>query len=252
VFKPLGIPTLNVHCKLLMSLLNRCKLGFKGMAQESRAIGQEKAQVGGSTPEIAQAKAKAANEIASDTATKITSGVSDAMRDLRATGPETARGFREQSQEAARQVGAGQAEVVNQLNTSNQQTGSGIQQAVTQGSQALGNLGTQLTGQLASLEQTIQNQLQTQIAQKSQEIYQAGQQAITTFQQQGQQAIASGDEHLAQFNQQLAGMDVDPDLAPKSLEKSSVKLMELMTVSSQPPMEPSNRQMVPLLKLEQR
>jgi F0F1-type ATP synthase assembly protein I len=183
------------------------------MAQESRALGQEKAQVGGSTPEIAQAKAKAANEIASDTATKITSGVSDAMRDLRATGPETARGFREQSQEAARQVGAGQAEVVNQLNTSNQQTASGIQQAVTQGSQALGNLGTQLTAQLASLEQTIQNQLQTQIGQKSQKIYQAGQQAITTFQQQGQQAIASGDEHLAQFNQQLAGMDVDPDLA---------------------------------------
>ena len=186
---------------------------IQGMAQESRSIGQEKAQVGGSTPEIAQAKAKAANEIASDTATKITSGVSDAMRDLRATGPETASGFREQSQEAALQVGAGQAEVVNQLNTSNQQTGSGIQQAVTQGSQALGNLGTQLTGQLASLEQTIKNQLQTQIAQKSQEIYQAGQQAITTFQQQGQQAIASGDEHLAQFNQQLAGMDVDPELA---------------------------------------
>jgi hypothetical protein len=185
---------------------------IQGMAQESQAIGQEKAQVGGSTPEIAQAKAKAANEIASDTATKITSGVSDAMRDLRATGPETARGFKEQSQEAARQVGAGQAEAVNQLNTSNQQTASGIQQAVTQGSQALGNLGTQLTGQLASLEQTIQNQLQTQIAQKSQEIYQAGQQAITTFQQQGQQAIASGDEQLAQFNQQLAGMDVKPEL----------------------------------------
>ncbi|MHC5720485.1 MAG: hypothetical protein ACYTX0_52800, partial [Nostoc sp.] len=83
---------------------------IQGMAQESRSIGQEKAQVGGSTPEVAQAKAKVANEIASDTATKITSGVSDAMRDLQATGPETARGFREQGQEAARQVGAGQAE----------------------------------------------------------------------------------------------------------------------------------------------
>jgi hypothetical protein len=186
---------------------------IEGMAQESRAIGQQKAQVGGSTPEIAQAKARAANEIASDTATKITSGVSDAMRDLRGTGPDTARGFREQGQEAARQVGAGQAQVVNQLNTSNQQTASGIQQAVTQGSQALGNLGTQLTAQLASLEQTIQNQLQTQIAQKSQEIATAGQQAITTFQQQGQQAIASGNEHLTQFNQQLAGMDIDPSLA---------------------------------------
>ncbi len=148
---------------------------IQGMAQESRAIGQQKAQVGGSTPEIAQAKARAANEIALDTATKITSGVSDAMRDLRGTGPETARGFREQGQEAARQVGAGQAQVVNQLNTSNQQTASGIQQAVTQGSQALGNLGTQLTAQLASLEQTIQNQLQTQIGQKSQEIATAGQ-----------------------------------------------------------------------------
>ncbi|HEY9850966.1 MAG TPA: DUF4157 domain-containing protein [Leptolyngbyaceae cyanobacterium] len=186
---------------------------IQGMAQEARAIGQEKARVRGSTPEIAEAKARAANEIASDTATSITSGVSDAMRDLRSTGPEAARGFREQGQEAARQVGAGQAEVVNQLTTANQQTTTGIQQAVTQGSQALGNLGTQLTTQLASLEQTIQNQLQTQIAQKSQEIDRAGQQAITTFQQQGQQAIASGDEHLAQFNQQLAGMDIDPELA---------------------------------------
>ncbi|MBE9129647.1 MULTISPECIES: polymorphic toxin type 37 domain-containing protein [unclassified Coleofasciculus] len=189
---------------------------LQGMAQEARSIGQEKAQVGGSTPEIAQAKAQAANEIASDTADKITSGMSDAMGDLRATGPETASSFREQGQEAAGQLGEGQGQVVEQLNTSNQETATAIQQAVGQGNQALGNLQGQLIEQLVSLEQTIQNQLQSQVAQKSQELYAAGDQAINTFQEQGQQAITSGDEHLAQFNQQVAEMDIDPELAAEA------------------------------------
>ncbi len=189
---------------------------LQGMAEEARSIGQEKAQVGGSTPEIAQAKAQAANEIASDTADKITSGMSDAMGELRATGPETASSFREQGQEAAGQLSEGQGQVVEQLNTSNQETVAAIQQAVSQGNQALGNLQGQLIEQLVSLEQTIQNQLQAQVAEKSQELYAAGEQAINTFQEQGQQAIASGDEHLAQFNQQVAEMKIDPELASEA------------------------------------
>ncbi|MEQ8753697.1 MAG: hypothetical protein RID09_09280 [Coleofasciculus sp. G1-WW12-02] len=189
---------------------------LQGMAQEARSIGQEKAQVGGSTPEIAQAKAQAANEIASDTADKITSGMSDAMGELRATGPETANSFREQGQEAASQLSEGQGQVVEQLNTSNQETIAAIQQAVGQGNQALGNLQGQLIEQLVSLEQTIQNQLQSQVAQKSQELYAAGEQAINTFQEQGQQAIASGDEHLTQFNQQVTEIDIDPELASEA------------------------------------
>ncbi|NJL86904.1 MAG: hypothetical protein HC886_14575 [Leptolyngbyaceae cyanobacterium SM1_1_3] len=138
------------------------------------------------------------------------------MQDLRTTGPEMASSFRSQGQEAAVQLGEGQGQVVTQLHTSHQETTTAIQQAVGQGTQALGSLQGQLIEQLTALEQTIQNQLQTQVAQQSQELYSAGEQAINTFQAQGEQAIAAGDEHLDQFNQQVAEMDIDPELASET------------------------------------
>ncbi|MGE0642598.1 MAG: DUF4157 domain-containing protein [Nitrospira sp.] len=187
---------------------------IQGYAQEAEHIGQTKAGSGGGTSEIAETKAHVADELATDTASKITAGMSDAMTQLSSTGPPTADAIREQGQEAALQLGAGQAQVVDQLVSTNQQATSTIQQTTVAGNQAIGGLETQLLEQLLTLENTILTRLQAQIAQKNLEIDTAGQQAIAAFQEQGEQAVAAGDSNLAELNQQIAEMNISQTTAP--------------------------------------
>lgn len=137
------------------------------------------------------------------------------MTEIRSTGPETANAYRQQGQEASQQLGAGKSQVETQLVTAKQQTSIAMRQVADGGSQALGNLNSQLVSQLTSLEQSLQNQLQTQVAQKKQDIASAGQKAIATFEQQGQQAIAAGDGEVQEFTNQVADQEVDEAKAPE-------------------------------------
>ncbi len=162
-------------------------------SDEAESIGNAKAQVGGSTPEIVEAKAKVAHEIASDTVGKISDGVSDGAEQLRATGPQAADAFRQHGNEIRDQLGAGQPQLVNQVTAVFQNAGTMLHQAHVAGKQQLGHLRKVLTGHLSSAEQTTLTQLHTHAVRKSQETRVAGDRAISSLHGQGEKALTAGE-----------------------------------------------------------
>lgn len=194
---------------------------IQGHSQEALSIGETKARIGGSTPEIAEAKAKAAHDIASDTASKISAGVTDGEDQLRDTGPQAASAFRQNGLDIATQLGAGKLQLVDQLTSAFQNATGMLEQASTDGSQQLGHLKTEFTSQLASAKSSTLSSLHAQVEQKIEETHEAGEQAIATLDEHGQKAIAAGNEKQDELNRQIATMIIPEHKSPEIAGKIS-------------------------------
>lgn len=197
---------------------------IQATAQQAHSIGQRNAPRGGSQPEIAQAKAKVSTDLASDTVGKITSGVADLTNALRTQGQQTATTYRQQGQEIAAQFGLGAPQLTAQL-TSVQHTTVGALQGITQqGSQGFTALQTQVSSQLNAVEQQILSQLDATITRQHRELEKVGQEAIATFQREGDKALTAGESKLAAFNAQIAEMKLDPTTAPEAAEQVATQI----------------------------
>ncbi|MEX3788804.1 hypothetical protein [Paraburkholderia sp. BR14374] len=193
----------------------------KGHSQEARSIGAEKSRVGGSTPEVAAAKAQAARDLASDTATKIADGVSDGAEQLRATGPQAADAFRQNGQEIAGQLGGGQSQLTDQLTSMSQRMSGMLQQALVAGRQQLSHLKAQMTAQLSSAEDSLISQLHAQIGQKIHETHVVAAHAINALHDHGIKAATAGDKHLRDLTRRIAHTGIDPPKAPELADQIS-------------------------------
>jgi hypothetical protein len=186
-------------------------------SQEAESIGAAKAKVSGSTAEIAEAKAQVAHEIASDTATKISEGVSDGAEQLRATGPQAADSFRQHGKEIQDQLGAGQPQLVDQVTAVFHNAGTLLQQARTAGELQLGHFRKAVTGQFSAAEQNTLSHLEAQVAHKSREVRMAGDHAIASLHEQGEKTIAASEAGVGELSERISrtnvGMRTAPELA---------------------------------------
>src|SRR5205085_11120229 len=94
---------------------------------EALGIGRSLAQRG-SAPEVAEAKRKVANEIALDTAVKISEGTEGKADELLATAPGASDTFRQQGEDIASLLGVGLSGLTAQLTATFSQASGTVQQ----------------------------------------------------------------------------------------------------------------------------
>ncbi len=199
---------------------------IEGFAGQARAMGHAGAAAGGSEPQIAQAKAKAATDLANDTASKITSGLDQLLAGLRGGGPPAAARYRQKGQEAARAIGTGLPQALSALDALRRNAAHAIQQGAQQGERGLAQLQSGLTTGLSGLESAAQGQVRATLAQQTRGLALAGQQAATGVRAAGQRASAAGASSVSQVTGRVARMRIDPKKASAAAAELSGQIRQ--------------------------
>jgi hypothetical protein len=176
---------------------------ISGYAQQARAVGAQKAAVGGSSPEAADAKAKAASKISGDAADKITH-LGDASDELRGMAPGTADGLRQKGQQAAQTIATGSPQVIAQYGAVHASSAQAMTTVAGKGRQSLDQHKTQVTASLHGQEQRTQASVDAQTAKSAGAISAAGAQAATAYRKQGAETVRAGDQAVRELKHKLA------------------------------------------------
>ena len=180
----------------------------------ARRVGEERAAAGGSKPEIAEAKAKAARDLAADTESKVRDAVDDFLPDLRANGPDVARSYYEEAANASLQIELALPEVVVQIGTVHEQTATALTQGVTQATHALSATDAELGASLAGSEHQAVTELHAQVSRHTRELTTLGRHAAASLDTAGRKAAKVGDDQLSSLSKQLEDRDLDAKQAP--------------------------------------
>ncbi len=177
----------------------RAQTEVNAKAQQARTIGQVKAGATGPTADATDAKRKAANEISSDSASKIIGGLGTAVADIHQTGRETGSTLQQDANGAASQLGTAAPQVLAHLATQRDQAIQQIAQVEARSAQAITQTHNQIDQQITTTEQQQVHHLQSAQAAQTAQITQAGQRTVTTLRTEGTKALAAGDQSVAQI-----------------------------------------------------
>ena len=181
------------------SAAQRAQTQVAGKAQDARNIGQSKAGATGPTPDATSAKRKAANDIANDSASKITGGLGTTVADIHKTGQDAGTKLKGDASDAATQIGSSAPQVVAHLGTQKSQALAEIDHTEAHAVAAIAQAHTQLQHQIATAEHQHLQHVQTAHHTHASQLTHAGHHAVTTLRAQGDKALAAGDHSVAQI-----------------------------------------------------
>ncbi len=176
---------------------------------EARRIGEQRAAAGSSKPEVAEAKAKAARDLAADTEGKVRDAVDDFLPKLRANGSDVAQSYRGEGANASVQVELALAPVLVQIGAVHEETAGALGRGVNQAAHALSNAEAQIGASLASSEHKAVTQLHAQVSRHARELNQVGQHAAASLDAAGRKAAKAGDGQLSSLTEKLADNELD-------------------------------------------
>lgn len=218
----------------------------QGYATQAHNIGKAKASAGGAQPEIASAKAQAAQKISSDAANKITSGLGDLTKKLYAMAPGVASSLRQKGQEAARAIATGSPQLVahyGSLMSSAKKAMSGL---VSKVRQSLGQLKTQVVTGLGAREKIVLAEVAKSVAKSVADLQSAGRDGAAAYRKQGAAAVRAGDEAVAGLKKKVAGNKMDTRTAAQAGAHIVGELhrgYDAVAVNARRPVDPAKSQL---------
>jgi Domain of unknown function (DUF4157) len=192
---------------------NDARARIRNRAEQARAIGAAKANVGSKDPDAARAKAKAALDLAADTASNVTQGVEHVGAGLTASGPEVAAKFRQQAAQAAIELRSGKPEVIAQVGRIRADAAAAVTRTVSAATASLTAQERHLSAEITRREAHAQATLHSAMLAKQDELRQAAEQGRRTLAHHGARVLQSAGTGARELASHLAAQPIAPERA---------------------------------------
>jgi len=182
------------------------------LASRARGIGQLKgAAAKGDSAELRQSQAKAAHDLAEETAGKISTGATQLAPQIQAQGGQVGQSFVDQAGQIARQASAQLGPMLQQLTAIHTSASTTLAQGIGTATETIERVRKEGHAKLATGERQALTNLRTQVAAKKKELATLGREAQTQLRQGAQSALQTGSQTVQAAIAQLGGVTIRPE-----------------------------------------
>jgi len=184
------------------------------LAKSARGIGQVKAAAArGDTAELRQSQAKAANDLAAETAGTVSDGATKLAPQLQAQAGQVGQSFVQQAQQAAAQISTQLGPMLKQLSSIHESASATLAHGTETAIASIQRVQKDGKAKLVTTQRQVATNLRTQVAAKKAELGKLGVEAQTQLRQGAQSALASGGQAVGDAIAQLGGVTIRPEEA---------------------------------------